>query len=340
MGGNRLLIRLAPGLFGVLLLTFLLRRAGPATLAQSIANLGWRLSLVIALGGFTHLAKTWAWRLTLVDDKHRVPFRRALGLRLGSEAIGHIGIVGQVFGEAFRVSHLSSTIPLASGIVSVTLDRALFIICGALISALGLTAVLVVLPLPHVLSVYGKSLAVVLVGVILLSALAVRRRWRLFSRPAHLLSTLPVFKNWIDRKLPWIHSVESRLLDYYHATPGAFWGSFTLNLACHAVAVMEVYLILHLMGLKLGLFAALAIEALTKLVNSVGAFNPGNVGTYEGGNMLIAGMFGLSAAAGLTLAVARRIRAIFWASLGCVCLVAMSKPGKLEVEPVIVPRIA
>ena len=87
----------------------------------------------------------------------------------------------------------------------------------------------------------------------------------------------------------------------------------------------EVYLILHLMGINCTVFAALAIEALTKVVNTIGSFNPGNVGTYEGGNMLIGRLFGFSPAAGLTLALARRVRALFWAAVGGIWLIALSK---------------
>jgi phosphatidylglycerophosphate synthase len=82
------------------------------------------------------------------------------------------------------------------------------------------------------------------------------------------------------------------------------------------------------MGFKVSFFAALAIEALTKLVNIAGTFNPGNIGTYEGGNMLIVQMFGLSGAAGLTLAFTRRLRAIFWAAVGGLWLVVLSKSRK------------
>lgn len=59
---------------------------------------------------------------------------------------------------------------------------------------------------------------------------------------------------------------------------------------------------------------------MTKLVNAVGNINPGNIGTFEGGNMLIGKMFGLSAAIGLTLGLARRLRAFFWTAVGGVCL--------------------
>jgi uncharacterized membrane protein YuzA (DUF378 family) len=72
--------------------------------------------------------------------------------------------------------------------------------------------------------------------------------------------------------------------------------------------------------------AALVFESLTKLVNIVGTFNPGNIGTYEGGNMLIARMFGLSGASGIAVAVTRRLRALFWAAVGGVCLFLLSIP--------------
>src|SRR4029077_18740363 len=127
-----------------------------------------------------------------------------------------------------------------------------------------------------------------------------------------------------------IHSVEESLLDFYHSTPKAFWGSLLLNLACHAAAIVEVYLIVWFMGTKLTLFGALAIEALTKLVNIAGTFNPGNIGTYEGGNMLITKMFGLTAAAGLTLAFARRLRALFWTGVGILCLIILANRAKRE----------
>ena len=73
---------------------------------------------------------------------------------------------------------------------------------------------------------------------------------------------------------------------------------------------------------------AFVFEGLTKVVNLVGALNPGNLGTYEGGNMLIAKMFGVAGTAGLTLALCRRARAIFWAAVGAMCMIVMKRTGK------------
>ena len=325
MRRSRLPLRLLSGSFGVFLLAYLVRQAGLAKLLGSISTLGWGLGLVIALGGFSHVVKTWAWRITLLDEKHQVSFLRMLGLRLGSEAVGQLGVLGQAFGETLRVSLLSSTMPLVSGIASVTLDRAFLVLSGATVTIVGLIALIVVLPLPHALSLYAGLFAFSLLGMILVTALAVRKRWAMFSGPAQILGRFPFLKGWMERKRPLFHSLESKLLDFYHLTPGVFCASFGLNLACHAAAVLEVYLILWLIGVKLSLLAALAIEALTKLINVVGVLNPGNIGTYEGGNMLIAKLFGLTGAIGLTVALARRVRAIFWAAVGGLCLVVLSK---------------
>ena len=321
-------LRLLAGAFGVLLFAYLLHRAGPAKLLASITTLRWGLGLVLLWGGVAHVLKAWAWQLTLLDEKRHVSFARLLGLRLASEALGQLGGLAQLFGEGLRVSLLGPAMPLSTGIASVTIDRVFFVLSAAVVTVAGLLAVLILLPLPHTLVVYACVIAATLLGVLLLTGIAFRQRWPVLSATALTLGRIRHFRIRIDRERALIHSVENSLLDFYHRTPSAFWASFLLNLACHAAAVFEVYLILSLMGAKLSLFGALAIEALTKLVNIAGTFNPGNIGTYEGGNMLIAKTFGFTAAAGLTLAFIRRLRALFWAAVGILCLVMFSKRTK------------
>lgn len=321
-------LRLLAGGFGGSLFIYLVHRAGPHKLLESMVTLGWGLVWVMAWGGVAHVLKTWAWRLTLLDEKRHVSFARMLGLRLASEAVGQLGGLGQLFGEGLRVSLLSPQMPLASGISSVSIDRALFVVSAAVVSIVGLLAVLIVLPLPHALVLSACLLMLILLGVVFLTAVAVRNRWPVLSGAARNLGKIRYFGAWIERERSLIHSVEDNLLDFYHHTPGVFWASFVLNLACHSAAVFEVYLILWLVGMKISLFGALAIEALTKLVNVAGMFNPGNIGTYEGGNMLIVKMFKLTAATGLTLAFVRRLRAIFWAAVGGLCIIVLAKPRR------------
>lgn len=316
-------------IFGAALLTYLIKRLGPNKLVESISTLGWGLALIIALGGVSHIVKAWAWRMTLAGWRGRVSFSRMLQLRMASEAVGQLGVLGHLFGEGLRVSGFDPSIPIDNRISSVILDRTLFIVTGAIVSGVGVLAGLLIVSLTHALRLYAALFAFTLISVLSIVTLALLKRWPVLSRSARAIGRLrPLSRRW-ESMLPLIHSVENKLFDFHRYTPGAFWASLALNLACHGMAVLEVYLVLWLLGVKIGFLGALVFEALTKLVNAVGTFNPGNIGTYEGGNILIAGMFGLNSAIGLAVAVTRRLRAIFWAAIGGLFLVLLSRSREL-----------
>lgn len=312
-------VRSASAVLGILLLVYLVCHTGPANLWENVRTLGWGLGLIVALGGLAHIVKTVAWRLTLLDERRQVSFAKLFGLRLASEAAGQLGVLGQAFGETLRVSFLNSTIPLASRIRSVALDRVLFIVSGALVTVSGLTVLPGVAPLPHKLAICAEVFLVAFLAALILAGVAAWNRWEVLSGAARLLR--------FDR--PIIASVERELLDFCHRAPTAFCMSFGLNIICQFLAVLEVYLTLRLMGFHISILQALAAEAMTKLINMMGALTPGNVGLYEGGNMLIARLFGLSAVAGLTVALARRFRALFWAIIGGLWFFVLSKSGTL-----------
>ncbi|MGO9520085.1 MAG: lysylphosphatidylglycerol synthase domain-containing protein [Candidatus Korobacteraceae bacterium] len=325
---RRLALRFLAAIFGTALLAYLIWRVGPSTLAQDVSRLGWGLALVIALGGVAHVVKAWAWRFTLSGEEHRVSFPKLLQLRLVSEAVGQLGVFGQAFGEGLRASALSAEIPAACRISSVTLDRGLFIATGALVMLAGIATAPLALSLSQSLQRYAVLFAFTLIGLLMLTALAVQKRWPILSGPARAAGRLRYFRSWLESKESIIKSVECRLFEFHRDMPRAFWASFVLNLVCHGLAVLEVYLVLYLMGARISLLGALIFEALTKLVNVVGFFNPGNIGTYEGGNVLIAKMFRLSSGTGLALGLARRSRAIFWGAVGAVCMITLSRGNR------------
>jgi phosphatidylglycerophosphate synthase len=307
---------------------FLIWRAGPGKLWKSLSDLSWGIILVIALAGVSHLARTWGWRLTLGDDQHKVSFSRMVGLRLGAEAAGQLGILGQTFGDSVRVSRMSAEIPVPSSLASVTLDRGLYVVTATVTTIAGILAALPLVALSHALRLYASLFAFALIAFLMLTLVAVRKRWPVLSWSARTVGRVPSLKNWMENRYLLVQSVENALFDFHHKTPRAFWGSFSLNLASQCMAVSEVCLILWLMGVKMGFFSALVIEALTKLVNVLGNFNPGNIGTYEGGTMLIGNMFGLSGATGLALGVSRRLRSLFWAAVGAICFVLLTRSRK------------
>lgn len=321
---RRRLMRLVP-LLGIALLAYLMTRIDVRELAQHAHAIGWGLLLVIVLGGVSHVVKTWAWRITLRGEQRKVSFERTLGLRLASESIGQLGFIGMVGGETTRVSLLGSGVSIDAAISSVALDRGLFILSGAFVTIGGLAALVLVVPLSHGLRSYAAGLAFGSLCLLVGGALAMERRWPLLSGPARAAAWLPGCKRWFASKEATVKASEKQILDFYHDAPHAFWSSFALNFLTHFLQIAEVYVCLRMLGAHVTLAGALIVESLTKLVNVAGAVNPGNVGTYEAGNMAIGKLFHLTGTEGLMLALCRRVRAIFWGLVGAVCLIWLSK---------------
>jgi hypothetical protein len=86
---RRVSLRFFAVLFGLGLMGYLLFRSDPGDVWKQVQAVGWGLILIIALGGFAQLIKTWAWRQTFMYDISGLSWPRSLGTQLASDAMGH-----------------------------------------------------------------------------------------------------------------------------------------------------------------------------------------------------------------------------------------------------------
>ena len=319
--------RLLTVLTGITLLVYLIVRTGAGSVIEHLKSVGWGMVLIVALGGIQHFLRSSAWRLTFRSDIRDLSLARAFGLRLIAEAIGTFGLAGQLVGDSTRISLLGPTIPIEDRISSIALDRATFVVSSGTVSVTGILAAVTLLSLNGVWRVYALVFAATVTTVLVLALFSFAEGWHLFSHVTHAIQRLPWAKKWLAEKASVIESAEENLLGFRSRAPKSFWAVIFLYFASQIVAIAEVYLLLRLMGVRMMVVGAFVVEAFTKLIDIVGALNPGNVGTFEGGNLLVARLLGFPAAAGLTLALCRRARILFWTGIGALLLIAWS-PGK------------
>ena len=309
---------------------FLISRTGPGAVWKQLQMVGWGFGLIIVLGGFAQFVKTCAWRQTFTCDMTGLSWSRSFGVQLASDAVGQLGVAGKLIGEGIRVTLVRPAVPLADGISAGAIDGALHTATAILISVSGIIATLLLAHLAGIWRVYAWFIAITLVALVILASVAVERRWYLAAKAARAIGRLPHLGDWVKGKQPIIDSAETNLLTFYDNQRAAFWASLLFNLLWHLLAILEVYIVLRFIGARIAPFGALVVEGLTKVVNLVGALSPGNLGTYEGGNMLIAKIFGVTGTTGLTLALCRRARALFWAGVGGICMVLMKESRRVR----------
>ena len=318
-------LRFFAALLGLGLLGYLVFRTGPGVVWKQLQAVGWGLALIIILGGFSQFIKTCAWRQAFTCNISGLSWSRSFVGQLISDALGQFGVAGKVLGEGTRISLLGSTVPVSSGLSAGAIDGGLHSFSALVVTVLGITATLMLGPVSVRWRVYAVLLISVLASVVILAAVAIARRWPLMGNAIRAIGRLPRLQNWVSAKQPIIDSAEYNLLHFHREAPAAFWATLIFNLLWHMLAVLEVYIILRFMGAGFTLGGAFIVEGLTKVINLVGALNPGNFGTYESGSMLIAKMFGVTSTTGLTLALCRRARTVFWAGVGALCMVVMKR---------------
>ena len=321
----RFSLRFFAALLGFSLLGYLVFRSGPGTVWKELEAIGWGFALVIVLGGISQLAKTCAWRQAFTCDISGLSWFRSFVAQLISDGIGQFGVAGKVVGEGTRISLLGRAVPVSNALSAGAIDGALHAFTAVVVTISGISAILMIGPISVRWRVYAALLIVVLVSAVILAAVALRKRWQLVGRATRAIGRLPRLHTWVSDRQPIIDSAEDNLLSFRDKAPAAFWATLLFNLLWHMLAVLEVYIILRFMGAGFTLSGAFIVEGLTKVINLVGALNPGNFGTYEGGSMLIAKMFGVTSTTGLTLALCRRARTVFWAGVGAMCVIVMKK---------------
>jgi len=182
--------------------------------------------LVIAWGAVGHIAKTWAWRLILLDDKVKFSFARMLGLRARLRSSGSTGRLGQLAGEGLRVSMLVPTIPLTSGITSQMIDRAFFVLSAAVVSIVGLLAVHSSCRCPHTLALYAGPIRIHAPGIRDADCGRSQKPLAGAFGDSTDCRRSGIFKDWVESKRSVILSIENSLLDFYHRTAGFVLGQF------------------------------------------------------------------------------------------------------------------
>jgi len=323
---TRISFRFFAVLLGLALLTSLVLRTGPQVIWTQVHKVGLGLLLIIIIGGLAYFIRTWVWRLTFACDITALSWSRTFGICLASEALGQLGIGGKAVGEGMRIALLRPVVPLSNAISAGALDGAIHLASSAVVMLSGITVTLFLASLSGEWRLFAVIFATALMTALILAVVSYKNRWELMGNAARVIGRIPRFHDWIGGKLPVIESSEDNLLNFFREAPTSCCAAFFLSFLWQALALLEIYVILRFMGTNITMLGAFVMEGLTKVINLVGALSPGNIGTYEGGNMLITKLFGVSGTVGLTLALCRRTRVLFWALIGAICLTFMRTP--------------
>ena len=325
---------------GVALFVYLIKQTGLTTLTQYLAMMGWGSLLIFGLSAVRNCARAGSWYFSIDPVQRGVSFWELLNVMLAGEAIKYLTATGPLVSEPAKAAMVRKHVPLVQGFSSVVVENLIYYLTVFIFMFGSLPALAWLAEVPGDLKLAGYILMSAIALSILITWVAIRWRLYVLARALEQLARFttrrrgeaPAEPRRIDSMATQVRRVEDNLYTFYERRRGAFYLIFSLNMASHFINVVEVCLILALMKLPATMLNGFVIEAVTKVINLIFFFVPTRAGVYESGNALLLQALGISAAAGVALAIIRKLRAFVWVAygLGVIGVLMLNKKGAIE----------
>jgi lysylphosphatidylglycerol synthase-like protein len=305
-------------LLGIVLFAWYVRRVGPADIWQGLREIGWGLILIVLIAGVRFALRALAWRACL-EPPHRLPFRDAFLAVVSGDAFGNLTPLGPIVGEPAKAAFVRGQVALAPALTALAVENLFYTMSVAVMIAASMIALLLRFDLPEALR-EASEVAVAAIVIILGVAF-----WILLRRPAvisrALGAVLPAGSS-LQSRLEGFGDMEREIYTFASRRPAALARVSCAEIGFHALGVLEIHITWWLMlGAPPALLTSFVLEGANRLITVVFKFVPLRLGVDEFTTAQFTTLLGFGPTPGTTLAIARKIRVLFWTTLGTALLV-------------------
>ena len=303
-GWRRRLLTAAFALGGAALFAYVVRRTGVAEILEGIQRVGWGLAAILALAGLRFMLRAACWRLCMAPGTN-LTFGQALSAFLAGDAMGSVTPLGLLASEPTKIFLTRHHLATRESVASLAVENLIYAVSVVAMVAIGLAVALATVPLT---AAWRWWMAAASIGVLAAGSVGLRL----------LRGTWDASRGGRPRWRERLAGVRLAVVGFSADHPGRLWRALALDLVFHLLGVLEVFLTLQwLLGDRSPtLVQAIAFEALNRVVTVAFKFVPFRLGVDEALSGAVAPMLAVSPAAGVSLAVVRKVRSLFWSAVG------------------------
>lgn len=333
-------------ILGLLLFAYFVRKAGVSDIMSGIRRLGFGFLLIIAISAIRQTARSLAW-LRCFEPPHNLRFRDAFAARVMGDALGNIIPLASVaVAEPSKAAFVRDRVPLMASLSALALENIFYSLSVVLLIFSGTAALLVSFSLPKPLRIASFVALGVTFAIAPLGYFVLRRQWKFLSTPMAFLAGRGIAQSWLTNKgVPRARTLEEKIYGFYERNSGKLISIFLLEVCFHLAGVLEIYVTLYFISIvPPTLLTAFILESVNRVINVVFKFVPLRTGIDEAGTGMLSKVLGFTTAIGVTLAIVRKARDIFWTAIGVALMVrrglSLKNLGKIsEGEPPL-PEVA
>src|SRR5437588_9014214 len=303
---------------GLALFAYFVKKAGVGQIADGIRRLGAGFVLVVAISALRQIARSIAWTLCM-EAPYRLRFRDAFRARVMGDAIGNIlPFAGFIVSEPAKPALIRDRVPLMAGFSALAIENIFYALSVALFIFSGMMALLLSFTLPKGLRLISIITLAIIAVMVALGAVLIAKRLRFISGGAGFLHRRGLDEKWIEKA----RSLEDRIYGFYQRNSARFLPIILLEACFHLAGVAEIYVTLSFISPDQPptFLTAFILESVNRIITIAFKFIPLRMGVDEAGTGRVSKVLQFTMATGVTLAIIRKARDVFWAAIGMILL--------------------
>jgi len=323
---------------GLLLFAYFVRKAHVSQIVEGLKRLGFGFLLILAISAIRQTVRSLAWTMCF-EAPYVLRFRDAFAARIMGDALGNIIPLASVaVAEPSKAAFVTNRVPLMASLSAIALENIFYSLSVALFIFSGTAALLLSFPLPKPLRYASIGALVATVVIVPLGYMVIRKRWKFLSGPISFLHRRGVARARMEKTIPRAQTLEDRIYGFYARNRSKLLIIFLLEMCFHFAGVLEIYTTLSFISsIAPTLLTAFILESVNRVINVVFKFVPLRTGVDEAGTGMLSKVLGFTTAIGVTLAIVRKARDIFWSGIGVLLIarrgLSLKKLGSVSSQP-------
>lgn len=329
-------------IFGIVVLAIMVTQLDFAEVWKGLRHTGYWFFAVVALWAVLYIFNTAAWYIIIKSQENNdlpsnavkrtpISFWWLYKITISGFALNYATPGGLMGGEPYRIMELSPKIGTERASSSVILYVMTHIFSHLWFWLLATLLYIITQPMNVFMGmVLGLITLFCLVGIwFFLKGYKKGLALRLMNILRHIPGAKKWARGFIETHKEQLDNVDCQIAALHNQNPRTFLGAVLLELACRVVSSLEILFILMVLMPSVNFIQCILILAFTSLFANMLFFMPLQLGGREGGFLMSVNGLGMTASAGIFVALIVRVRELIWTAIGLLLIkVGRSKQPK------------
>ena len=309
-------------LFGIGLFAYFVYSVGLHDIFEGVKRFGFAgFGVIIAIFFVRIFVRAYAWKLS-VHAPYSLSLKDTIPAVIIGEAMSTTIPLGFLASGTAKAIAVRNRIPLVAGLSSVATENLFYSFITAIFLISGGVVLLRGFEIDQSLVVMIDILIITFSILLVLGILMVVRQWHFASKTCEWIYSKGFFPNLLKTGRTDIRLFEDLIYGFYRHYPKRFIPICLLETVYFVGGVVEVWFILSRIGDAYpSILNSFLLESVSRLIAILFKLVPLVIGVDEAGSQFIGQTLALAAGIGVTLAIIRKSRILFWTAIGIALII-------------------